>query len=568
MKKIKKYIKINLASPKKILKWSERSLPNGELLGKVTKSETVDIKNLKPITNGLFCEKIFGPIKSNQCHCKLYKKIKMKKDNFNLIICPKCYVQITDSKIRRYRMGTIQLASTNIHTWYLNNNSNYIRIILSKNLKEIENITYGKSYISFKKKQKKIFKTTGEAIKIMLKKIKLKQINIKNIKINEEKTKKKFNIINSFLETKTKPIWMTISYLPVLPPELRPIIKLQDNVIVSSDFNFLYSKIINTNNRLYQLKEMNVNEKFINKEKITLQESIDLLINNKKNKNKKNKKKKIKSLSETIKGKHGRIRENLLGKTVDYSARSVIVVEPKLNINECGIPKEILIELFQSLIIKKLFQLKLTNNIKEAKKIINNNKKKLLKNYLLKKIIQNLRILLNRAPTLHRLGIQSFHPKLTSTKSIKLHPLVCSAFNADFDGDQMGIHLPLSLKGQSEARILMISTNNCTSPATGKPNITPSQDIILGCYFLTSENISLQYLLEKIKYFDQINLIINMYKKNNINIHSYIWVKEKNRKTNKNYIKISKINNNKKLTNIKRTTLGKIIFSKTINKFL
>nr|YP_010700415.1 RNA polymerase subunit beta' [Phacus arnoldii]WCH63546.1 RNA polymerase subunit beta' [Phacus arnoldii] len=306
-------------------------------------TETVDSKSFKPISNGLFCEKIFGPIKNNECSCKLYKKIRIKNLESKVIICPNCHVQIMESSIRRYRMG--------------------------------------------------------------------------------------FKLINYFIETKSRPEWMTITYLPVLPPELRPIIKLEENVIVTSDLNFLYAKIINSNNRTIQLQKMKVAEKFIQKEKLIIQKSIDRKNNNFF--------KSFKSLSENINGKHGRIRENLLGKTVDYSGRSVITVEPNLQINE--------------------------------------------------------------SPTLHRVGIQAFQPKITQNKSIKLHPLVCSAFNADFDGDQMGIHIPISLKSQSEARTLMISSNNCTSPATGKANILPSQDMVLGCYFLTNDNISLYYLLKNIQ---------------------------------------------------------------------
>nr|YP_010700365.1 RNA polymerase subunit beta' [Flexiglena variabilis]WCH63513.1 RNA polymerase subunit beta' [Flexiglena variabilis] len=375
---IKKYIKISLASPRKILKWSERSLPNRKLIGKVTKperKETIDHRTFKPIVDGLFCEKIFGPTKDYECSCKLYKKLRIqKKEKNQILICPNCNVEIGESKIRKYRMGLSPI----VHLWYLKNIPNYIA-------------------------------------------------NKNKLHINQKK------LINYFTQTKNKLEWMTLIYLPVLPPNLRPILKLQDGTIVTADINFLYSKILNSNNRIEKLKKMQVSEIFLRNEKCLLQESEEL---------QHLRKKPLKSISSTIKGKHGRLRENLLGKTVDYSARSVIVVEPKLKLHQ---------------------------------------------------------FLLNRAPTLHRVGIQSFIPKLTSKKSIKLHPLVCSAFNADFDGDQMGIHIPLSLKSQSEARILMLSANNCTSIATGKASIVPSQDMVLGCYYLTSENTSIFYLTKPIE---------------------------------------------------------------------
>nr|YP_009540853.1 RNA polymerase beta' subunit [Phacus inflexus]AYQ93291.1 RNA polymerase beta' subunit [Phacus inflexus] len=566
---IKKYFQINLASPKKILKWSERSLPNGELVGKITKSDTVDYKTFRPIKDGLFCEKIFGPTKKNECSCKLYKKIKIKAKNANIIICPRCNVQITDSKIRRYRMGYIELALPNIHPLYLNNLPSYISVMLAKPIKEVKKIVSTESYILVKKNKREIWETSGEAINFLLKRIKLKKIankirdNILSTKKNRKNLINRYKLINNFIETKSKPEWMTIKFLPVLPPELRPLMKLQDNVIVSSDFNILYAKIINSNNRIIQLKNMKINEKFLKKEKQILQESIDSLIDKSQTKSKK----KLKSLTKTIKGKHGRIRENLLGKTVDYSARSVITVEPKLKINECGIPIDILLELFQPILIKKIIQLKLANNIKEAKKEIN--KKNVIQIKLLKKIIFKYPILLNRAPTLHRIGIQSFQPIMTKQKSIKLHPMVCAAFNADFDGDQMGIHLPLSLKGQAESRTLMISSNNCTLPATGESNLNPSQDMILGCYFLTNENINLFYLLEKIRYFKNIKKALISYKKKELEIHSFIWINEKNRYLKK--IKISKIKSKIKksfVSRLNRTTPGRIIFSKVINEFL
>nr|AYQ93412.1 RNA polymerase beta' subunit [Lepocinclis tripteris] len=551
---VKEYLKINLASPSQILKWAERSLPNGQLIGKVTKFETVNYKNFKPISGGLFCEKIFGPEKDYQCLCKLYKKIKIKKIKNKITICPNCHVQITSSNIRRYRMGFIELNFPSVHKWFFKNNPSYISSLLLEKSKNLDSLIYQKSYISITKKNNETIKSGGDAIKFLLKRLKSKDIN----KILTIKELNKLKLLNYFIETKTKPIWMVLTILPVLPPETRPIIKLPDNNIVSSDYNNLYENIINTNNKIKQLENMNVSEKFIKLERIKLQISTDALINAKYNN--------LKSISNSIKGKSGRIRENILGKTIDFSARSVIAVEPKLKVNECGIPEEIFVKLFQPLIINKILNLKIYNNIRKVKIEINTEKNKNLVRKIIKTLCKEMRkkqiIMLNRAPTLHRIGLQTFTPKITKSKVIKLHPMVCSAFNADFDGDQMGIHIPLSLKAQAEARTLMISINNNTMPSTGKANIIPSQDMILGCYFLTCENNSIFYLLKKIIYYKNKNSILQNYKTKKIDIHSYIWIKLNSKNT-----KTIKLKQEKKQT-IFRSTPGRIIFSTIINQLL
>nr|YP_010700313.1 RNA polymerase subunit beta' [Euglena undulata]WCH63457.1 RNA polymerase subunit beta' [Euglena undulata] len=503
---MKEFIKINLASPQKILSWTERSLPNGELVGEITKPETIHHDNFKPVIGGLFCEKIFGPTKDWECYCKKYKNIQRKinkKKKINL--CPKCNVEITETKIRNYRMGYIKLSTPITHLWYLKNTPSYIaneeilkklkiliastintKTIINKTIKETNNIVYNKSYIKVKERKKKDkYVTGGEAINLLLKKKRYtKETNDTKIEKKLYNYENRLKLMNYFVQTKTKPSWMTIKYLPVLPPNLRPIVRLQDKTIIVTDVNFLYGNIINSNNKIIKLRKMYVPERFLNNEKLILQDKVDKLINNEK------------ASINNIQGKKGRFRENLLGKTVDYSGRSVIVVEPNLKLNECGIPREMgvnyynirLFELYQPLIIKNMIKLKLINTIREGKFI-----------YILSldNKCKNL-ILLNRAPTLHRVGIQAFQPKITTEKAIQLHPLVCSAFNADFDGDQMGVHIPLSLKAQAEARTLIMSTNNCTSAATGQPNISPSQDMILGCYYITIENGSLFYLLKKI----------------------------------------------------------------------
>nr|YP_009503400.1 RNA polymerase beta' subunit [Euglena clara]AXA45458.1 RNA polymerase beta' subunit [Euglena clara] len=564
---MKEYIKIGLASPRKILNWTERALPNGELIGEIYKSESINHSNSKPILGGLFCEKVFGPSKDWECYCKKYKNVQRKiNNNKSINICPKCNVEITESKVRNYRMG-IKLSSLVIHTWYIQGIPCYIiNIILNKTLKETTKIATNKAYIKLVNKKKENYITGVDAINYLLKKIKLEKTYIENLEqlfnkgFNKDKYekrknqyKKRLKIINFFIQNKTKPNWMIIKYLPVLPPNLRPIVKLQDKSIIITDLNFLYGDIITINNKITKLRKMHVPETFLSNEKYILQEKVNKLIKNEKaqkfltKKKKEEKVQNLKSLTKNLQGKRGLFRENILGKTVDYSGRSVIIVEPNLKLAECGIPKEIRIELLQPFILKKLLQLKIVNSIREGKKVLKEDK------IIINKIIEKHYVLLNRAPTLHRIGIQAFQPLITLEKAIQLHPLVCSAFNADFDGDQMGIHIPLSLKAQSEARTLMISTNNFSSPATGQPNISPSQDMVLGCYFLTIENGSLSYLLKKIVRVNYNNIIkaINEYKKENLTIHDYIWINTNNFNKRKKVIK----------NYLKRTTTGRILFN-------
>jgi DNA-directed RNA polymerase subunit beta' len=411
---------------------------------------------------------------------------------------------------------------------------------------------------------KRSLKKINEKIKIFQhKKIEKNKPN-KNITKKIELYIRKLKITNCFLETKTLPQWMTFKFLPVLPPNVRPIIKLEDKKIITTDLNQLYCKIININNKITKLKKMLIQEKYLNNEKSILQESVnELIINNEKIKTKK----KLKSITKRIEGKKGRFRENLLGKTVDYSGRSVITIEPKLKLKECTIPEEIALELFQPQIIKCLLNLKIVKTVREAKKKIK--LKKIIVIQILKNILEKNLILLNRAPTLHKLGIQAFRAKLNKEKVIQLHPLVCSAFNADFDGDQMGIHIPISLKSQAEARVLMISNNNCASPATGNSNLLLSQDMVLGCYYLTSENNSLNNLTKKIKVYNNIEKIIKDHNNKKIFLHNYLWLIQKNQDIiKKKYIKINKKNKNIRKIKFIRTTVGRIIFNNTIILFL
>jgi len=451
---MKEFIRINLASPKKILTWTERPLPNGVFIGEVFKSETLDYTRFEPIVGGLFCQRIFGPVKDFMCLCKRRRKLQKRFFQKNVVnICSRCFVELTYSTMRSYRLGYISLSSFVSHFWFLRNSPSYISIVLNKSVKETLKIAYGKSYILMKRSNF-IYSITGaDALHFLLIRSRLlldkdftvlSDFNLVAADLKDLYKKRK-RVFNFFIQTQSKPDWMILKYLPVLPPDIRPIVKISDNTIVTTDLNFSYANIINVNNKILKLRKMLVPERFLNNEKLFLQQKVDALISaegKKVGSTSLDEEKKIKSLSSLINGKKGLFRENLLGKTVDYSARSVIVVEPHLDLNYFGIPEEIALELFQPFIIKKMFQIKNIMSIREGKlKILNNSV--ILKD-LLQKVLDNHFVLLNRAPTLHRVGIQAFFPKLVSNKALKLHPLVCMAFNADFDGDQMGVHLPLS----------------------------------------------------------------------------------------------------------------------------
>ncbi|BFI91078.1 DNA-directed RNA polymerase subunit beta' [Enterobacterales bacterium endosymbiont of Anomoneura mori] len=500
-------IKISLASPKKIISWS---------YGEVKNSETINYRTLKPEKDGLFCSKIFGPIRDYECLCGKYKKKKYYGRK-----CEKCGVEITKKNERRKRMGHIKLSIPIAHIWYSKTLPSYICLLLNMSMKDLEKILYYESYIiikkgkvNFKKKKlinekqylllkkefgnKFIAKIGAEAILYLLKKINLKTEYVKlRYKLNEinsnnkkKKTINRIKLIESFINTSNKPEWFILTVLPVLPPDLRPLVPLDSGRFASSDLNELYRRIINRNNRLKKLINLSAPEIILKNEKRMLQEAVDSLFDN----GRRGKiilgsnKQPLKSLSDIIKGKTGRFRQNLLGKRVDFSGRSVITVGPFLKLNQCGLPKKMALELFKPYILGKLQSLKISDTIKTAKKMIDD-KSDIVMN-LLEEITNLHPILLNRAPTLHRLGIQAFNPILTEENSIQLHPLVCSAYNADFDGDQMAVHIPLTNESQLEARILMMSTNNILSPANGEPIITPSQDIVLGLYYMTREYIN------------------------------------------------------------------------------
>ena len=549
------YVKINLASPQRIKKWGERALPNGQIVGEVTKPETINYRTLKPEMDGLFCERIFGPVKDWECHCGKYKRVRYKG-----IVCERCGVEVVESKVRRHRMGYIQLAAPVTHVWYLKSLPSYIAILLDIPLKDVEQIVYFNSYVvtrpgncsSLKYKQllsedewidieDQLYQEQSdiygvevgigaEAIQKLLKDIDL-EVEAESLReevllsrgTKKDKAIKRLRIIDNFIATRSDPSWMILSILPVIPPDLRPMVQLDGGRFATSDLNDLYRRVLNRNNRLIRLQEILAPEIIIRNEKRMLQESVDALIDN----GKRGKvvvganNRPLKSLSDIIEGKQGRFRQNLLGKRVDYSGRSVIVVGPELQLNQCGLPREMALELFQPFVIHRLIHQGLVNNIKAAKRLIQKNESIIWN--VLEDVIQGHPVLLNRAPTLHRLGIQAFEPILVEGRAIKLHPLVCPAFNADFDGDQMAVHIPLSLEAQAEARLLMLAPYNFLSPATGEPIIMPSQDMVLGCYYLTAENPTQQN--KQAYYFSSLEDVLLAYNSNKIPLHSYIWVR-------------------------------------------
>ena len=684
------YIKIKLASPLRILKWSNRKLPNGQFVGEVQKSETINYRTFKPEMDGLFCERIFGPSKSLECACGKYKRVR-----YDGLICERCGVELTESRVRRHRMGYINLIYPVTHVWYINSRPNFMALLLEveeceKNLKtayssrseECESCGFfqlGTSTINdlwdervkriklasfayfiaedeisfyglhwdlqqyrrhrelgrsdyplkpYPKPQNRRYSTPkyllratpnfliGAAlIKRELEKLNLKSeilqtryfalvctkvLNKENPFYNEspwfrkweqqrlykirENAIKRIRVLENLVGTGSNPSWMILSVLPVIPPALRPMIQLEGGRFATSDLNELYRRIITRNNRLLRLLEIDAPQLIIRNEKRLLQEAVDTLIDN----GKRGKialsanNRPLKSLSDIIKGKHGRFRQNLLGKRVDYSGRSVIVVGPSLKLNQCGLPYEMAIELFQPFIIRELINQGLASNMKIAKNLIQQNEH--IINPVLEKILTNHPIFLNRAPTLHRLGIQAFEPILVQGRAIKLHPLVCSAFNADFDGDQMAIHIPLSLEAQAECYMLMLAPYNFLSPANGQPIILPSQDMVLGCYYLTLNNI--KGLLGSSHYFANLEDVLLAYNQNKIEIHTSIWVRYNDFNPDlptliKKFIlkdetiieyyenlQIRKTKKGERIVQYLQTTTGRVILNYTIQKTL
>ena len=500
-------IRIGLASPDKIRSWS---------FGEVKKPETINYRTFKPERDGLFCAKIFGPVKDYECLCGKYKRLKHRG-----VICEKCGVEVTLAKVRRERMGHIELASPVAHIWFLKSLPSRMGLLLDMTLRDIERVLYFEAYVVIESGMTQLergqllsdetyldaieeygdefeAKMGAEAILAMLQSMDLKaemarlrqEIPETNSETKLKKLTKRLKLIEAFLESGNKPEWMVMTVLPVLPPELRPLVPLEGGRFATSDLNDLYRRVINRNNRLKRLLDLNAPDIIVRNEKRMLQESVDALMDNGRRGRAitGTNKRPLKSLADMIKGKQGRFRQNLLGKRVDYSGRSVIVVGPTLMLHQCGLPKKMALELFKPFIFSKLERRGLATTIKAAKKLVEREGAEVWD--ILEEVIREHPVMLNRAPTLHRLGIQAFEPVLIEGKAIQLHPLVCAAFNADFDGDQMAVHVPLSLEAQLEARALMMSTNNILSPANGEPIIVPSQDVVLGLYYMTRDNIN------------------------------------------------------------------------------
>src|SRR5471030_3018999 len=498
-------IRISIASPEKILSWS---------YGEIKKPETINYRTFKPERDGLFCARIFGPIKDYECLCGKYKRMKYKG-----IICEKCSVEVTLSRVRRERMGHIELAAPVAHIWFLKSLPSRIGQLLDMTLKDLERILYFEYYVvlepgltalkdrqllsedEYLKAQDQYGQDSftamigAEAIRELLKGLELEKLEASlrvemqetESDIKHKKLAKRLKIVEAFRYSGNKPDWMMLTIIPVIPPDLRPLVPLDGGRFATSDLNDLYRRVINRNNRLRRLQELNAPEIIIRNEKRMLQEAVDALFDN----GRRGKtitgpnKRPLKSLSDMLKGKQGRFRQNLLGKRVDYSGRSVIVVGPELKLHQCGLPKVMAMELYKPFVIGRLISEGYVHNVKNATRLIEKNETFVWD--ILEEVISEHPVLLNRAPTLNRLGIQAFEPVLIEGKAIQLHQLVCAAYNADFDGDKMAVHVPLTLEAQLEARALMMSTNNILSPANGKPIINPTQDIVLGLYYATRE---------------------------------------------------------------------------------
>ena len=559
-------IQIKLASPENILEWSH---------GEVTKPETINYRTLKPERDGLFCERIFGPSKDWECHCGKYKKIKDKG-----IVCDKCGVEVTKASVRRDRMGHIHLAAPVSHIWYFKGIPSRMDLILDIGPKNLEKVLYFAAYIvldpgttdiPFKKilteqEYRELYDQYGNTFRVGMGAEAILEL-LKNVNLEEEAAKlkeelsnttsqkaarliKRIEVMEAFINAGTKPEWMILTEVPVIPPDLRPMVQLDGGRFATSDLNDLYRRIINRNNRLARLMELGAPEIIVRNEKRMLQEAVDALIDN----GRRNGRpvtgpgnRALKSLSDLLKGKQGRFRQNLLGKRVDYSGRSVIVVGPELKIYQCGLPKEMAIELFKPFVMRELVRRGLAENIKKAKKSVEH-----LENDVwdvLEDVIKEHPVMLNRSPTLHRLGIQAFEPILVEGKAIKLHPLVCTAFNADFDGDQMAVHLPLSVEAQAECRFMLLSPNNLLKPSDGGPVAVPSQDMVLGIYYLTQERPGAK---GEGKYFKDISEAILAYENGVITLHSKIMVH------------VTREINGEKVSGNVESTLGRFIFNEIL----
>ncbi|NQT32666.1 MAG: DNA-directed RNA polymerase subunit beta', partial [Candidatus Omnitrophica bacterium] len=504
-------VRIQIASPEKIKEWATRKVGNRNILFEVKKPETINYRTLKPERDGLFCERIFGPTKDYECNCGKYKRIKHKG-----IVCDRCGVEVTKSSVRRERMGCIKLAAPVSHVWFFKAIPSRMSNMLDMKMRDLERILYYEQYVvvdsgetplkvgelltedqhlDAKEKYGSKFRAMmgAEAVRELLKNIDLDAIAAElTLKMSEKKDlntrsrlMKRMKVVDTFRKSGNMAEWMIMDIVPIIPPDLRPLVPLDGGRFATSDLNDLYRRVINRNNRLKKLLELKAPEVIVRNEKRMLQEAVDALLDNGRHGREVlgSGGRPLKSLADMLKGKQGRFRQNLLGKRVDYSGRSVIVIGPELHLNECGLPKAMALELYQPFIIRKLREKGFVHTIKSAKKMVQQENPEVWD--ILDEVIKDHPVLLNRAPTLHRLGIQAFQPKLVEGKAIRIHPLVCAAFNADFDGDQMAVHVPLSMEAQMESRLIMNAANNIFSPANGRPIATPSQDIVLGVYYLT-----------------------------------------------------------------------------------
>ncbi|NLM35322.1 MAG: DNA-directed RNA polymerase subunit beta' [Clostridiales bacterium] len=559
-------IQIGLASPEQIREWSR---------GEVKKPETINYRTLKPERDGLFCERIFGPIKDWECHCGKYKRVRYKG-----IVCDRCGVEVTKAKVRRERMGHIELAAPVSHIWYFKGIPSRMGLILDMSPRSLEKVLYFASYVVLDPKDTPLLKKQllnekeyreaidkygedsfvagmgAEAIKTLLQEIDLEELgrSLKEELKNSSGQKKvriirRLEVVESFRKSGNRPEWMVVDVIPVIPPDLRPMVQLDGGRFATSDLNDLYRRVINRNNRLKKLLDLGAPDIIVRNEKRMLQEAVDALIDN----GRRGRpvtgpgNRPLKSLSDMLKGKQGRFRQNLLGKRVDYSGRSVIVVGPELKMYQCGLPKEMALELFKPFVMKKLVEGGVAHNIKSAKRMVERVMPQVWD--VLEEVIQDHPVLLNRAPTLHRLGIQAFQPVLVEGRAIKLHPLVCTAYNADFDGDQMAVHVPLSVEAQAEARFLMLAAGNILKPSDGKPVCVPTQDMVLGSYYLTMDREGGK---GEGRWFSSPEEAIMAYQLGEIDIHAKIKVK------------MRKLVDGVEKSGIIETTVGKIIFNESI----
>ncbi|AUM97270.1 TPA: DNA-directed RNA polymerase subunit beta' [Clostridium botulinum] len=559
-------LQIGLASPEKIREWSR---------GEVKKPETINYRTLKPERDGLFCERIFGPMKDWECHCGKYKRIRYKG-----IVCDRCGVEVTKAKVRRERMGHIELAAPVSHIWYFKGIPSRMGLILDMSPRALEKVLYFASYVVLDPKETPLLKKQllnekeyresidkygddsfvaamgAEAVKTLLDEIDLEQSSIElkeELKTSTGQKKiriiRRLEVVESFRKSGNRPDWMVIDVIPVIPPDLRPMVQLDGGRFATSDLNDLYRRVINRNNRLKKLLDLGAPDIIVRNEKRMLQEAVDALIDN----GRRGRpvtgpgNRPLKSLSDMLKGKQGRFRQNLLGKRVDYSGRSVIVVGPELKMYQCGLPKEMALELFKPFVMKKLVQNGLAHNIKSAKRMVERVQPQVWD--VLEEVISDHPVLLNRAPTLHRLGIQAFQPVLVEGRAIKLHPLVCTAYNADFDGDQMAVHVPLSVEAQAEARFLMLAAHNILKPSDGKPVSVPTQDMVLGSYYLTMDKDGVK---GEGKVFSCPEEVLMAYQCKAVDIHAKIKVR------------LKKVIDGETIEGIIETTPGKIIFNESI----